>query len=91
MVTTLGLVAATQIGIFNKCSCYTNDGWTGLALPEIPGVKTILEGRLKLHYPVLTVMAIVAQLLVFPGIILWRYYSAIRVFLQRDDRKSNLQ
>ena len=90
MAATLGLIIATQIGVFNKCSCYTNYGQTGLALPETPGVKAILEDRLKLHYPVLTVMGIVAQLLVFPGIIVWRYYSAIRVFLQRDDGNSNL-
>jgi hypothetical protein len=90
MAATLGVVIATQIGIFNKCSCYANSD-TGLALPQMPVVQTILQNRLKQEYPVLTVMGIVAQLVVFPGIVLWRYYSSVRVFLQRDDGRSNLQ
>lgn len=88
---TLGLVIATQIGIFNKCSCYTQGGKAGLALPQNPIVKTDLEYRLDWYYPAVTVTGIVAQLVVFPGIIVARYYRAVRVFLQRDDGESNLQ
>lgn len=91
MVATLGLVVATQIGIFNKCSCYTLGGKTGLTLPQIPIVKSALEHRLELQYPAITVTGVVAQLVVFPGIIVARYYAAVRVFLQRDDGKSSLQ
>ena len=91
MAATLGLIIATQVGIFNKCSCYTRDGKTGLALPQNPMVKTNLEHRLELHYPAIVVTGIVAQLFVVPGIIAVRYYGAVRVFLQRDDGKSNLQ
>lgn len=90
MAATLGIVIATQIGIFNKCSCYTSAS-SGLALPQMPAVQTILQDRLKSEYPILTAMGIVAQLIVFPGILTWRYYSAVRVFLQRDDGKSNVQ
>jgi len=91
MASTLGLVIATQIGIFNKCSCYTRDGKAGLALPQIPMVETSLEDRLNFVYPAISMTGIAAQLLVFPGLIMVWYYEAISVFLQRDDGKSNLQ
>jgi hypothetical protein len=53
-------------------------------------VKETLEHRLAVYYPAITVTGVVAQLVVFPGIIAVRYYGAVRVFLQRDDGTSNL-
>lgn len=87
---TLGLVIATQVGIFNKCSAYTLAGRVGLQLPQISVVKKILQDRLVLHYPAITAMGIIVQLIVVPGIICLRYATAVQVFLQRDDGESNL-
>jgi hypothetical protein len=91
MAATLGIVIATQIGIFNKCSCYTRGGQTGLALPQGWIVKMSLENGLNMLSPALTGTGVGLQLVFFPGIIIYRYYEAIRVFLQRDDGESNLQ
>jgi hypothetical protein len=91
MVATLGLISAVQIGIYNKCSCYTGNGGTGLALPQTWIVKTTLEYRLDTLYPALAAIGVGVQLVIFPGIVVTNYYEAVRVLLQRDDGKSNLQ
>jgi hypothetical protein len=75
MAATLGLVMATQIGILNRCSCYTKGGKIGLALPQTPMVKATLEHRIDVHYPLIAVTGIVAQLLIFTSIIMAWYYG----------------
>lgn len=87
--TTLGAKIAFQIGIFNRCSCYTHWGMAGMALPQIPQVHETLQYGIKTVYPALTFSAIAFQLVVFPAMVLLRYPRAIRVFLQRDDGQSN--
>ena len=79
----------TQIGIFNRCSCYTQWGRTGLALPERPDVAATLFSRLKKHYFAITFVCISIELMVIPLFICFRYQDGLRVFIQRDDCKSN--
>ena len=89
VIATMGGIIATQIGIFNRCSCYTLWGKTGLALPQMPEVATVLRDRLSTVYPALTFVCMGIQLLLIPLFICVRYRHALRVFLQRDDAKSN--
>ena len=88
-VLTMGGIAITQIGIFNRCSCYTRWGRTGLALPEMPEVSKILFHRIKTVYPAIAFTGIGIELIVVPLFICIQYKDALRTFVQRDDRKSN--
>ena len=86
---TMGGVIATQVGIFNKCSCYTRWGKTGLALPEMPDIAHSLFYSLNRTYPAITFTCIGIQLVIVPLFICLRYLNAIRTFVQRDHRKSH--
>jgi hypothetical protein len=88
---TMGIVIDTQVGVYNRCDCYTKGGLVGLALPEMPAVKRVLETRLAGAYPAVTAGGIAFQLVLVPGLLAWRYHAAAKVFLQRDDGKSNLE
>ena len=88
-VATLSGIIVTQAGVFNRCSCYTMWGRTGLALPQMPDVAATLLHRLETAYPAVTFTSIGIELIVIPLFICFRYNSAIRVFMQRDDRSSN--
>lgn len=90
-IATMGGVITTQLGVFNRCSCYTQWGRTGLALPEMPDVAETLFHRLVTTYPAITFTSIGVELVVIPFLICIRYEDALRTFLQRDDRKSNAQ
>ena len=88
---TMGIVIDIQVGSYNRCDCYTKNGLVGLTLPEMPAVKRVLETRLVNAYPMVTALGIAFQLIIVPGLLLWRYRAAVKVFLQRDDGKSNLE
>ena len=88
---TMGGVVATQVGVFNRCSCYTLWGKTGLALPEMSSVAGTLVHRIATDYPVLAFVCVGLQLVVFPAIVIIQHPHAMRVFLQRDDNASNMQ
>ena len=88
---TMGCVIAIQLGIFNRCSCYTQWGNTGLALPEMPDVAAVLQARLGREYPAITFSSIVIELLIVP-LAIWLWYGdAMRVYVQRDDGESSLK
>ena len=88
-VATMGGIIATQVGVFNRCVCYTNWGRTGVALPEQPDIAETLFRRLNTVYPAIAFTSIGLNL-VFVPLYLWIYYrDALRVFVQRDDRRSN--
>ena len=87
--TTMGGIIATQVGLFNRCACYTRWGGTGLALPEMPDVAAVLSYRLGTAYPAITFSAIGLELIIVPVAIWWWYPNAMRVFVQRDDGESN--
>ena len=86
---TMGGIVVTQIGVFNRCACYTNWGRTGLALPERPDVAATLFKRLNTIYPAFTFSCIGVELVLIPLLICYQNRDALRVFTQRDDRKSN--
>ena len=86
---TMGGVVVTQVGVFNRCSCFTQWGRTGLALPEQPEIAQTLFRRLNMDYPAITFTGIGIELVVIPLYFCIRYHDAIRVFIQRDDRHSN--
>lgn len=88
-IATVGGIVVTVVGVFNRCSCYTNWGRTGLALPEMPDHATLLMHRLDHVYPAILFTSIGIELLVIPLFICLRYRYALRVFIQRDDRTSN--
>ena len=76
---TMGCVIATQVGLFNRCVCYTQWGRTGLALPEMPDVATVLRARLSEVYPAVTFTSIGLELVVIP-LAIWLWYGdAMRV------------
>ena len=86
---TMGGIIAIQLGIFNRCGCYTNSGRTGLALPQMPDVAETLFRRLSTAYPAITFTGIAIELVVIPVSLCIRYIDALRIFVQRDDRRSN--
>ena len=88
-IATMGGVITTQIGVFNRCSCWTLWGKTGLALPQMPDNAQVLFERINTVYPAITFTGIGIQLVIIPFIICIRYIDALRTFVQRDDRKSN--
>ena len=87
----MGGIIATQIGVFNRCACYTLWGRAGLALPENLSVASVLFWRIDTSYPAIAFLCVGFQLVIVPGLVIWRYGFAIRVFLQRDDDASNLR
>ena len=90
-IATLGGVIAVQVGVLNRCSCYTMWGFDGLALPEMPIVYEKLRHRLSTWYPGLALTCIGIELLIIPAMIYRQYPDAFRVYLQRDDGKPNLK
>ena len=90
-IATLGGVIAVQVGVLNRCSCYTMWGYDGLALPEMPIVYEKLRHRLSTWYPGLAFTCIGMELLIVPALIYRRYPDAFRVYLQRDDGEPNLK
>ena len=88
-IVTMGLVIICQLGVFNRCACYTLWGKTGLALPEMPDTAATLFDRINTLYPAITFTSISIESIVIPLIICFRYMDALRTFVQRDDRKSN--
>ena len=88
-IATMGGVITTQLGIFNRCSCYTLWGKTGLALPEMPDVAETLFRRLNTVYPAITFTSLGLELILVPLFICFQHMDALRTFIQRDDRESN--
>ncbi|KAI4219884.1 MAG: hypothetical protein L6R36_008010 [Xanthoria steineri] len=88
-IATVGGIVVTVVGVFNRCSCYTNWGTTGLALSQMPELARLLMHRLDHVYPAIFFTSIGIELVVIPLFICLRYRYALRVFIQRDDRTSN--
>lgn len=88
-IATTGGVVTTQLGLFNRCACYTLWGKTGLALPEMPDTAQTLFYRLNTVYPAIAFTSIGVHLVLVPLFISVRYKDALRTFVQRDDRRSN--
>ncbi|KAH9223586.1 hypothetical protein DL95DRAFT_517706 [Leptodontidium sp. 2 PMI_412] len=83
-------VIVTQVGVFNRCSCFTRWGREGLALPQWSDVSDVLFRRINTTYPAISFTCIGFMFFLIPLIIARHYELAMRVFLQRDDGVSNL-
>lgn len=88
---TMGIVIVVQLGLFNRCACYTKSGRTGLTLPATPAIRDELNRRLLGAYLGPAVGGIALQLLIAPFLIHRQYGDAIQVFTQRDDGLSNVK
>lgn len=88
-IATMGGVITVQLGVFNKCECYTMWGRTGLALPEMPDIAQTLFYRLNTVYPGISFASIGIELVIVPLFICIWYIDALRTYVQRDDRMSN--
>lgn len=86
----IALIVVTQWGIMNRCSCWTMWGKRGLNLPHLPGVVSELMRDARHVAPWIVSTAIIFQL-VFCGLVAWKYWDAVRVFIQRDDGISNAE
>ena len=88
-IATTGGIITVQVGVFNKCECYTLFGRTGLALPEMPDIAQTLFYRLNTVYPGIAFTSIGMESVIFPLFISAWYIDALRTYVQRDDRMSN--
>ena len=88
---TMAMVTAIQFGIYNSSRCYTKYGTEGLALPQQDATNHTLQAGLGVggSYTVIVTFGVLVQLVIIPMLLLWRYYAAFRVFLQRDNGTSN--
>lgn len=88
---TLGLMFLSVFGLLNKCFCWTwaNGYRIPLVLPQRHDIDTILQHRLKFEYPAFVFTGLAIECLVVPAWICFRYYDALRVFVQRDDGMLN--
>ena len=87
----IAVVIAIQVGIMNQCSCYSIEGRTGLAFPEISTIAGTLTYNIYIGYPAIAFLCIGFELLVFPGIVCYQYKEAFSVFMQRDNGESNFR
>ena len=86
---TTGGIVLIQSGILNRCVCYSNWSRKGIALPQNPEVDRVLRERINSSYIAITCVGIGFQLILVSLYVGWRYSSAFRVYIQRDDQKSN--
>lgn len=86
---TMGCVVSTQFGILNRCSCSSLFGRTGVMLPQIPEVASVLRYRLGTLYPAVTFCCVAIEVVVVPLFVWWWYGDALRVYVQCDDGTSN--
>lgn len=86
---TMFSIVIIQCGILNRCKCYSNWGRKGLQLPEMPDVDNVLRNRINGLYPAIVGLGLGFQLILVSLYFHWQYGSALQVYVQRDDGKSN--
>ncbi|KAF1921844.1 hypothetical protein BDU57DRAFT_64211 [Ampelomyces quisqualis] len=84
----IAIVIVVQWGIMNRCSCWSGWGSTFVHLPQLPEVKADLLFFIRNLAPWIVFAALMFHLL-FCAAVMWKYWDAIRVFIQRDDGLSN--
>jgi hypothetical protein len=82
------IIIMVQWGIMNRCSCWSGWGSTWVHLPQLPAVKVELMYFIKHIAPWIVAAALVLHF-IFCAAVMWKYRDAIRVFIQRDDGRSN--
>ena len=86
----IAIIIVVQWGIMNRCSCWSGWGSTWLHLPQLPEVKAELMGFIRDVAPWIVLAALMFYF-IFCAAVIWRYWDAIRVFIQRDDGAPNLR
>ena len=87
-IITLAGLALGQAGVYNRCSCYTIWGGTGIIMPGYASIRTILASRIVKEYPAIVIGAgIGIQLLLVPLFVYWNYKLAFDLFLRGDNGK----
>jgi vancomycin permeability regulator SanA len=86
---TIAIIILVQWGILNRSVCWSQWGSTWVHLPQIPEVKTDLMYFIRHTAPWVVAAALVFHLM-FCIVVAWRYWDAIRIFIQRDDGMSNV-
>lgn len=89
-VGTIGCVIATIVGALNRCDCWIDQNG-GLVLPQREDIDKTLRHRLAVDYPAWIFSSAAVELIIIPGWVLFRSGGALKVFVQRDDGKSNLE
>ncbi|KAK3948194.1 hypothetical protein QBC32DRAFT_222547, partial [Pseudoneurospora amorphoporcata] len=84
----LTIILLIQLGIFNRCDCYSLWGRGPLGLPQIPQIEQILIQRIRGEWPAVTFGWVGLEMIIC-GLVVWKYKNAFRVYLQRDDGGSN--
>ena len=82
-------IMVVQVGIFNRCGCFTLWGKAPLGLPQIPEARRVLMDRIAREWPAVTFSWIGLELVLCVGVA-WHYRDAFRVYMQKDDGTSNL-
>ncbi|KAG8530275.1 uncharacterized protein KY384_004776 [Bacidia gigantensis] len=90
---TLGTIAwvfATLVGAMNRCDCWIDhDG--SLILPQRKDIDRILQRRLNRDYPAWIFSGVAVELIVIPLWVKFSHGDALKVFVQRDDGRSNVE
>lgn len=86
---TIAIIILVQWGILNRSVCWSQWGSTWVHLPQIPEVKTDLMYFIRYTAPWIVSAALVFHL-TFCVVVAWRYWDAIRIFIQRDDGMPNV-
>jgi hypothetical protein len=84
---TLAALMYIQIGPFNNCEAYSENGRAGVALPGSPDIAEILNNRIHGMYRVIAFTSMGFQLAIIPLVALLNR-RALRVLLQNDDGTS---
>ncbi|KAK4173740.1 hypothetical protein QBC36DRAFT_52521 [Triangularia setosa] len=77
------MILVVQVGIFNRCDCFSLWGKVPVALPQIPEVATVLMHRISFEWPAVTFGWIAIELGVCASI-WWKYRDAFSVYNQED-------
>lgn len=86
---TIAIIIVVQWGILNRSACWSRWGSTWVHLPQIPDVKSDLMFFIRNTAPGVVIAALVFHL-TFCVVVVWKYWDAIRVFIQKDDGTSNM-
>lgn len=85
---TIAIIIVVQWGILNRSACWSRWGSTWVHLPQIAEVKTDLMFFIQNTAPWIVSAALMFHLM-FCVVVGWKYWDAIRIFIQRDDGLSN--
>ncbi|KAK0719048.1 hypothetical protein B0T21DRAFT_374659 [Apiosordaria backusii] len=83
------MILVVQVGIFNRCDCFSLWGKVPVALPQIPEVAAVLMHRISFEWPAVTFGWIAIELGICASI-WWRYRDAFSVFNQEDGVEDKL-